>query len=143
MIHEAGFFAIDKRLKTLRSPYFSTPSVIAAGILLPLVAVPQWLSKQARFDVLRNHIGEIAEVAASVVDGDLHRRLLDPENFTEDLYTEALDPLVRLHSADPNIHYLYTMVERSGAAHFVLDTANSPRLRTDRELRGSAYMEKV
>jgi hypothetical protein len=108
---------------------------------LTLIAVPQWLSKQARFDVLRNHIGEIAEVAASVVDGDLHRKLLDPGNFTEELYAEALAPLVRLHSADPNIHYLYTMVERNGVAHFVLETANSPQLKTDRELEGSDYME--
>jgi hypothetical protein len=51
-------------------------------------------------------------------------------------------PLVRLHSADPNIFYVYTMAERDGVAYFILDTAASPDLRTDRQLRASDYMER-
>ena len=42
--------------------------------------------------------------------------------------------MVRLHSADSNIAYLYTMVERDGVSHFVLDTAKSADLRTSRKL---------
>jgi diguanylate cyclase (GGDEF)-like protein len=48
---------------------------------------------------------------------------------------------VRLHSADPDIFYLYTMVDRGGVAHFILDTAASPHLRTARDLKASAYDE--
>jgi diguanylate cyclase (GGDEF)-like protein len=113
----------------------------AATILVSIVAIPQVLSKQARWEVLRSHVGEIGQLAASVVDGDLHRELLAPENYSDDLYARALKPLVRFHSANPDIHYLYTMVERDGATFFVLDTASSPDLRTKRELRASAYME--
>ncbi|HKA99511.1 MAG TPA: hypothetical protein VKD02_01930, partial [Methyloceanibacter sp.] len=51
-------------------------------------------------------------MAASAVDGDLHRCLIDPKNYSDDLYKRALAPLVRLHSADPDIFYLYTMVDR-------------------------------
>ena len=87
-------------------------------------------------------MGEIGQVAASVVDGDLHRKLLDPTNYSDELYARALKPLVRFHSADPNIFYLYTMVDRGGVAYFVLDTAASPDLRTDHKLRASAYMER-
>jgi hypothetical protein len=67
----------------------------AATILLSIVAIPQWLSKQARWDALRSHVGEIGQLAASVVDGDLHRELLDPANYSDDLYSRALKPLVR------------------------------------------------
>jgi diguanylate cyclase (GGDEF)-like protein len=121
---------------------FALAGLAAAAILLLLVAVPQWLSQQARFDVMRHQVGEIAEISASVVNGDLHRKLLNPENYTEDLYAEALAPLVRLHSSDPDIHYLYTMADQNGEAFFILDTANSPQLRTSRTLEASAYFEK-
>jgi diguanylate cyclase (GGDEF)-like protein len=121
---------------------FAIATLAAAVILLPLVVVPQWLSKQARWDTLRAHVGEIGALAATVVDGDLHAKLLDPANYSDDLYARALAPLVRLHSADPNIFYLYTMVDRGGVTFFVLDTAKSTDLRTSHKLDASDYMER-
>ena len=121
---------------------FLVASLAAALVLVSMVAIPQWLSKQARWEALRAHVGEIGQVAASVVDGDLHRKLLDPANYSDELYARALKPLVRFHSADPNIFYLYTMVDRGGVAYFVLDTAASTDLRTNNKLRASAYMER-
>ena len=121
---------------------FVLATLAAATILVSIVAIPQFLSKQARLEVLRSHVGEIGQLAASVVDGDLHRQLLDPANYSDELYARALKPLVRFHSANPNIFYIYTMVDRGGVAYFVLDTAASPDLRTNHQLRASAYMEK-
>jgi diguanylate cyclase (GGDEF)-like protein len=86
-------------------------------------------------------VAEIAQIAASVVDGDLHRQLLDPANYTPELYERTLAPLVRFHSADPEIFYVYTMVERGGKSFFVVDTAASGKLKTPHKLRPSAYME--
>jgi hypothetical protein len=95
-------------------------------VLGAMVAIPQWLSRQARLEVLRSHVGEVAQLAASVVDGDLHRQLLDPANYSPELYEKTLAPLVRFHSAAPEIFYVYTMVDRGGQSHFVVDTAASP-----------------
>lgn len=116
-------------------------TVAAALVLGGIVAIPQWLSKHARLDVLRSHVGQIAQLAASVVDGDVHRKLLDPANYTPELYAQALQPLVRFHSANPDIFYVYTMVERGGKSFFVVDTAASDELVTRHQLRASAYME--
>jgi diguanylate cyclase (GGDEF)-like protein len=116
-------------------------TLAAAGLLGAIVAIPQWLSKEARLQVLRSHVGQIAQLAASVVDGDLHSRLLDPANYTPELYERALAPLVRFHSADPEIFYVYTMMERDGKSYFVVDTAASNKLVTRHTLRASAYME--
>jgi len=121
---------------------FLIVSAVAAAILVSIVAIPQWLSRQARWEEIRSHVREIGQIAASVVDGDLHRELLDPANYSDELYARALKPLVRLHSADPGIFYLYTMVDRDGVTYFVLDTATSAELRTDHKLRPSAYMER-
>jgi diguanylate cyclase (GGDEF)-like protein len=116
-------------------------TLAALAVLLTVVAVPQWLSKQARLEVLRSHVAEIAQIAASVVDGDLHRQLLDPANYTPELYERVVAPLVRFHSAAPEIFYVYTMMERGGKSYFVVDTAASNKLKTTRKLRPSAYME--
>ncbi len=117
-------------------------TLATAAILASIVIVPQWLSKQARLEVLRSHVGQIAQLAASVVDGDLHRQLLDTANYSPELYAQALHPLVRFHSANPEIFYVYTMVERAGTTYFVLDTAASPDLRRKHDLQPSAYMER-
>lgn len=120
---------------------FWTASVAATLALGAIVAIPQMLSKQARLQELRAHVAEIARLAASAVDGDLHRQLLNPANYTPESYARALAPLVRFHSADPDIFYVYTMVERGGKTFFVLDTAASPELVTRHRLRASAYFQ--
>lgn len=121
---------------------FIVASLVAAVILVAIVAVPQWLSRQARWEELRVQVGQTGRYAASVVDGDLHRQLLDPANYSDELYARALKPLVRFHSANPDIFYVYTMVDRGGVAYFVLDTAKSPDLRTNHKLEASNYMER-
>jgi diguanylate cyclase (GGDEF)-like protein len=134
--------SVESHQAGLSLPVFLGTTLIAALLLASIVVIPQLLSKQARWEVLRTHVAEIGRLAASTVDGDLHRELLDPATFSGALYQRALKPMVRLHSADPNIAYLYTMVERDGVPHFVLDTAKSPDLRTSRKLIASDYMER-
>src|SRR3954464_4284239 len=115
--------SLDRRAAKVPRPFhwlaFLVGSLASAIMLVSMVAIPQWLSKQARWEALRSHVGEIGQIAASVVDGDLHRKLLTPANYSDELYARALRPLVRFHSADPNIFYLYTMVNQGGVPYFV------------------------
>ncbi len=120
---------------------FGAAVLLAASVLLSIVVIPQWLSRQARWEVLRSHVGQVARLAASTIDGDVHRQLLDKAGYSEALYQQALAPLVRFHSATPGLYYVYTMVARDGEAWFVLDTAQSPQLKTSRKLQASGYME--
>ena len=120
---------------------FALASFAAAVILVAIVAVPQWQSKQARWEVLRSHVGQIGQLAVSAIDGDVHRHLLDPANYSDALYAAALKPLVRFHSANPDLFYVYTMVDRDDVLYFVLDTAASADLRTKHKLRTSTYMK--
>jgi diguanylate cyclase (GGDEF)-like protein len=112
----------------------------AGIVLLLIVLVPQKFAQQARLENTRSTIASMGRMAASVVDGDLHRQLI--QHYSPELYSKVVEPLVRLHSANPDIFYLYTMVEEDGVAHFVTDTAASPDLRTPHKLRPSAYMEE-
>jgi diguanylate cyclase (GGDEF)-like protein len=118
---------------------FLKASAAAAIVLLLLVLVPQKFAQQARLEVTRSTIGNMARIAASVVDGDLHRELTN--HNSAELYRKVVEPLVRLHSANAEIFYLYTMVQKDGVARFVVDTAASPELKTPHKLEPSAYME--
>jgi diguanylate cyclase (GGDEF)-like protein len=127
--------------RQFRRDVFVIASVVAAAILVSIVAIPQFLSKQARWEVLRLHVGQIGQLAASAVDGDLHRRLLDPATYSAELYAAALKQLVRFHSANSDLFYVYTMVDRDHSPYFILDTAASGELRTKHHLRASTYMQ--
>ncbi len=130
-----------RALRNFAPRTFWIVTLVSAVLLGAIVVVPQWLSKQARLQVLRSHVAEVAQLAASVVDGDLHRQLLDRANYTPELYARTLAPLVRFHAADPEIFYVYTMTERDGKSYFVVDTAASSELAARHRLRASAYME--
>jgi diguanylate cyclase (GGDEF)-like protein len=127
--------------RRIKPRVFVLATLVAAAVLVGIVVVPQWLSKEARLDVVRSHVGQVGQLAASVIDGDLHRQLLDPDQYSDELYKRTLAPLVRFHSANPDMFYVYTMVDRAGTAYFVLDTAASPDLKSKHELRASKYME--
>jgi diguanylate cyclase (GGDEF)-like protein len=124
---------------SLRTLLLSTAAI--AALLLVVVLVPQVLSRHARLDVLRNHVGEVARLAASQVDGDLHRALIDGSQADNATRERALEPLLRLHRAWPEAVYLYTMGMRDGSVFFVLDTAQDAAFAASRRLRASSYLE--
>ena len=92
-------------------------------------------------DALRSHVAKIGRLAATAVNGDSGTGSCSTLRITATHVQRALAPLVRFHSADQDIFYLYTMVERDGVAYFVLYPA-SPDLKTDRKLEASDYMER-
>lgn len=113
---------------------------LIAAVLLATVLTPQLLARNARLQVLRNHVSEVSRLAASQVDGDLHRQLLAGE-ADEPTRRRALAPLLKLHQALPEAFYLYTMAVLDGRAHFILDTAQDPDFARRRGLTASQYME--
>lgn len=129
-------------VKRFNPTVFFGSSLAAAAILISFLAVPQWLMANARWENLRSYVADTTNHVAAMVDGDLHHKLLDPANYTDELYKRAIDPLVDFHSSDPNISYVYTMIDKNGITYFVLDTATSPELKTHRKLTPSRYMER-
>ena len=108
--------------------------------MLAMVTIPQTLSRHARLEVLRGHVGAVARVAASVVDGESHLRLI-AGNATPEERAVALVPLLKLHRAWPEAKYLYTMGVRENETVFVLDTAQDAGFAAERGLRESGYLE--
>lgn len=118
-----------------------------AAVLLTVVLVPQLLSRDARLQVLRAHVGEVARLAASTIDGDLHRRLIEahaPGATAPDgaALREARAPLLRLHRSLPEANYVYTMGVLGDMPFFVLDTAQDASFAAGRRLKPSQYGEE-
>jgi diguanylate cyclase (GGDEF)-like protein len=130
-----------QRLLRFKPGVFAGSTALIALLMLAIVTIPQTLSRHARLDVLRDHVGEVARLAASQVDGDLHRRLIEGIDADPASRERALAPLLRLHSAWPEAFYVYTMAAREGQVFFVLDTAQSPPFAQRRGLRASAFLE--
>jgi diguanylate cyclase (GGDEF)-like protein len=112
-----------------------------AAVLVTVVLVPQLLSRDARLQVLRAHVGEVARLAASSVDGDLHHRLIEGPAPDEATLDAARTPLLRLHRNWPEAIYVYTMGAPEGMPFFVLDTAQDPVFAASRKLKASRYRE--
>jgi PAS domain S-box-containing protein len=91
---------------------------------------------------VRESLLRLAESASGLVDGDLHEKLKDPSQAGGADYLRALEPLVQFHRGVPEIAYLYTLIEKDGQFHFVLDTATAAdRLGFDRKMEASALMD--
>lgn len=132
----ARFRPLRFRLRTL---LVATAAI--AVLLLAVVLTPQLVARDARLEVLRQHVDQMARLAASQVDGDLHRQLLTG-TADEATLAVARAPLLRLHATWPEAHYLYTMgMEGDDRAFFVLDTAQDVAFAAQRGLEASAYME--
>ncbi|MEO7774388.1 MAG: diguanylate cyclase [Steroidobacteraceae bacterium] len=116
-------------------------TALIAIVMLAIVVIPQTLSRSARLEVMRERVGEVSRLAASVIDGDLHRRLVEEPPAPPELRAAALAPLLKLHRAWPAAKYLYTMGVRDSQPFFVLDTAQDSAFASERALRPSQYLE--
>jgi len=91
---------------------------------------------------LREDLLRMANASAGLVDGDLHEKLTSSSQAGSEEYARALAPLVKFHRGVPEIAYLYTLIEKDGRFHFVLDTATAAdSLGFDRKMEASGLME--
>jgi diguanylate cyclase (GGDEF)-like protein len=129
------------RLLQFRARTLLIATAILAALLLAVVLIPQILARDARLQVMRAHVDEAARLAASPIDGDLHRQLVEGTGDVESVRQLELAVLVRLHERWPEATYVYTMGVRDGRAFFVLDTAQDEEFARRRGLRASPYGE--
>ncbi len=121
-------------------------ALIAGGavFLVSLVSI-FFLDVQAernQTQAIRDDLSRLARAAAGLVDGEIHKSLVRPEQMRTPEYRRALAPLVAFHRNVPEIAYLYTLVERNGKFFFVLDTATAAEeLGFDRVMEPSALLD--
>ncbi|MDZ7640862.1 MAG: adenylate/guanylate cyclase domain-containing protein [Desulfurivibrio sp.] len=101
-------------------------------VMMTLVAVASFgwiyfLTSNIQQQAIEGELTMLAEIAASVVDGDRHRQLVQPEQTGGELYRQLIAPLVTFHRASPALYYVYTVVLVDDQPHFILDTTRQIR----------------
>ena len=127
----------------LKSPLF-TGLVQGSSLFLVVTFLVILLSWQTYKNQKKEFLGRIENAtryAASLVDMDLHQKLVSPEQTNGELYNKVIEPLVKFHNSYPEIHYVYTIIEKGDKRYFILDTANSKHLKVKGNLEASKVME--
>ena len=107
------------RLYSVRDAVLSSLTVLA--IACSSVALLYSTARSAFVASVHEDLLKLAQAAASVVDGDLHRTLVSAEQETTPAYETAVRPLRRIMESVPDIRYLYTVVLGGQQPRFILD----------------------
>ncbi len=100
--------------------------LLAGGAILAISALGLlyvWhAAHEAQLDAVRTELLQLARVAATRVDGDLHKTLTSERQMGSPDHLAALDPLLRFHKATSDVIYVYTAILDHGQIYFVLGT---------------------
>jgi signal transduction histidine kinase/CheY-like chemotaxis protein len=106
----------------------------AAGVLLISSVGLLYLYRSARdiqVESVRGELAQLARAAAVQVDGDLHRRIVSPEQAGGPEHLALLEPLVRFHKSAHDIIYVYTAILDGPIIRWVLGTDYQYRVEGD------------
>ena len=85
------------------------------------IAVLYRKAHQTYADEMHGNLIRGAKVAAALIDGDLHRTFLTPEQEQSEDYQRAVRPLRAMLRSIDMLQFLYTVVLQDDRVHFVLD----------------------
>jgi signal transduction histidine kinase/ActR/RegA family two-component response regulator len=88
-------------------------------------------AREAQLDAVRTELVQLARVAASQVDGDLHRSIKSVEQTGGPAHLAVLAPLVKFHKATSGVIYVYTAILADNQIYFVLGTDYLYRIEGD------------
>jgi signal transduction histidine kinase/ActR/RegA family two-component response regulator len=92
------------------------------------LAIVYLKAHEVQVDSVRTELLQLARATAAQIDGDLHRKLISPDQEGSPEHLALLEPLARMHRATRDIYYVYTGVYRSGRIYWVLDGAKLYRV---------------
>jgi len=100
---------------------------LAGGVFLVLATgLLAWLyqsAREAHRDEVHSHLLRLTHAAASLIDGDLHRTLVSPDQYGGESYNRILQPMRKFLQATPGTKYFYTALLRDGQVLFGVDSA--------------------
>lgn len=70
---------------------------------------------------IEEYLEHIVTAVTKQVDGDLHSKLVSPDQESTPLYLKQIAKLNNVKESFPNIHYVYTCIMKDGEVYFILD----------------------
>jgi signal transduction histidine kinase/ActR/RegA family two-component response regulator len=100
--------------------------MLAGGVIMVIASLGLLYlahsAREAQLDAVRTELGQLARVAATLVDGDLHRLLKSQAQAGGSDHLALLAPLVKFHKATSDIIYVYTAILDKNRIYYVAGT---------------------
>jgi len=112
-------------------------AVASSGVL-----VSYRVSKQLLMSSVKSQLKDLVTVVAAEIDPDLHSSISTSKDAGSLEYRQAVDPLLRLRKAVPDLHYAYTLRQGQQGFYYVLDSTSfisRPRQKSDVVVLGQLY----
>jgi signal transduction histidine kinase/CheY-like chemotaxis protein len=88
-------------------------------------------ASEAQLGAVRTELAQLARVAATEVDGDLHRKITSNAQAGTAEHLALIAPLTRFHKATRDVIYVYTAILKNGRVYFVVGTDYQYRVSGD------------
>jgi signal transduction histidine kinase/CheY-like chemotaxis protein len=100
--------------------------MLAGGVIMVIASLGLLYlahsAREAQLDAVRTELGQLARVAATLVDGDRHRLLKSQAQAGGSDHLALLAPLVKFHKATSDIIYVYTAILDKNRIYYVAGT---------------------
>jgi len=132
LIFLAGLFIAMVQNKRLSrsSVQASCRGFMAASVLFVATLGAGYLvyvnAERALLQDVQRHLTGVAHIAASLTDGDTHKKITLPEHRGNPDYLRVQKPYYKILRANPDLAYVYTAVLRGGKVYLVIDTEILP-----------------
>ncbi len=107
----------------------TTAGAIAGALVLltgvVTVGVGYRQSSRAFNDEVRDNLIRLAQAAASQIDGEAHKTIIDRSQQESQEYRGAVKPLREMLRHIKGVKYIYTAIYRDGKIYFILDAAQA------------------
>jgi methyl-accepting chemotaxis protein len=101
-------------------------ALIAALIMLCVSALTGYVVYRSAAEGLKNEVQgyllSLAKTASEMTDGDLHQQITQPEEKYSPLYEKTRAPYFKILKANPNIAFIYTVIQKEDKILFILDS---------------------
>lgn len=103
--------------------------VVALAVMIAVMGTVGFIythAERAQADEIRQGLVRTARVVASLIDPELHKSFVSPEQEESPEY-QAIDRIMLgVLKSDPQIAYLYTAVKKGDEVYFILDPTPKP-----------------
>ena len=79
-------------------------------------------AKRAILDEIQDNLRDVASIASTMTDGDLHKTLINPEQKGSPDYVKLRAPYLKILASVPNFRYIYTCVMKNDKVYFIVDS---------------------
>jgi PAS domain S-box-containing protein len=110
----------DKKISFSREAFFA--ALFMFCVALACNGITALVAARGITAEIQNRMTGIASTAALMTDGDLHQTLVRPGQKNSKDYLKAQAPYRKILAANPDLRYIYTIIQRDDKYYFIIDT---------------------